>query len=124
MSQVALSVSFEYLCYYGYSSINNISNAGIDFRRQNLTSIDVRFWRLRSVPALKGLDHNPYFINVASCGSWGAMDDYYDGHQCVSASFIVGMAAGLGALIILILVCIIIWLANDRNKMAKQLGSE
>ena len=30
-------------------------SAGIDFRRQNLTSIDVRFCRLKSVPALKGL---------------------------------------------------------------------
>ena len=27
----------------------------IDFRRQNLTSTDVRFWRLKSVPALRGL---------------------------------------------------------------------
>ena len=26
--------------------------AGIDFRRQNLTSTDVRFWRLKSIPAL------------------------------------------------------------------------
>ena len=28
-------------------------SAGTDFSRQNLTSIDVRFWRLRSTPALK-----------------------------------------------------------------------
>ena len=28
---------------------------GIDFRRQNLTSTDVRFWRLKSIPALQGL---------------------------------------------------------------------
>ena len=27
----------------------------MDFRRQNLTSMDVRFWRLKSIPALKGL---------------------------------------------------------------------
>ena len=27
-------------------------NAGIDFSRQNLTSVDVRFWRLKSIPAL------------------------------------------------------------------------
>ena len=26
-------------------------SAGIDFKRQNLTSTDVRFWRLKSVPA-------------------------------------------------------------------------
>ena len=28
-------------------------SAEIDFRRQNLTSIDVRFWRLKSTPALQ-----------------------------------------------------------------------
>ena len=28
---------------------------GCDIRRQNLTSADVRLWRLKSVPALKGL---------------------------------------------------------------------
>ena len=27
-------------------------SAGIDFSRQNLTSVDVRFWRLKSIPAL------------------------------------------------------------------------
>ena len=27
-------------------------SAGIDFSRQNLTSTDVRFWRLKSIPAL------------------------------------------------------------------------
>ena len=32
----------------------NHSSAGTDFSRQNLTSLDVRFWRLKSVPALKG----------------------------------------------------------------------
>ena len=35
--------------------IFNSFSAGIDFRRQNLTSADVRFWRLNSFPALKGL---------------------------------------------------------------------
>ena len=38
----------------GLSHINPFS-AGIDFRRQNLTSIEVRFWRLKSIPALKEL---------------------------------------------------------------------
>ena len=27
-------------------------SAGTDFRRQNLTSVAVRFWRLKSIPAL------------------------------------------------------------------------
>ena len=30
----------------------NPYSAGIDFSRQNLTSVDVRFWRLKSTPAL------------------------------------------------------------------------
>ena len=28
-------------------------SAGTDFRRHNLTSVDVRLWRLKSIPALK-----------------------------------------------------------------------
>ena len=30
----------------------NPYSAGIDFSRQNLTSVDVRFWRLKSIHAL------------------------------------------------------------------------
>ena len=30
----------------------NPYSAGIDFSRQNLTSVDVRFWPLKSIPAL------------------------------------------------------------------------
>ena len=30
----------------------NPYSAGIDFSRQDLTSVDVRFWRLKSIPAL------------------------------------------------------------------------
>ena len=44
--------------YYWSTAIRNICNsfsAGTFFRRQNLTSLDVRFWRLKTVPALKGL---------------------------------------------------------------------
>ena len=37
--------SFEYLCY-GSTVITNNFSAESYFRRQNLTSIDVRFWRL------------------------------------------------------------------------------
>ena len=39
-----------YKYFYSYS-------AGIDFSRQNLTSTDVRFWRLKSIPA------NIFWIN-------------------------------------------------------------
>ena len=31
----------------------NPYSAGIDFTRPNLTSVDVRFWRLKSIPVLK-----------------------------------------------------------------------
>ena len=37
-----------------YIYIISFSTGG-DFRRQNLTSTDVRFWHLKSIPALKGL---------------------------------------------------------------------
>ena len=30
----------------------NPYSAGMDFSRQNLTSVDVRFWQLKSIPAL------------------------------------------------------------------------
>ena len=39
-------------------------SAGIVFIRQNLTSSDVRFWRINTVPALKGL--NIYTITCYS----------------------------------------------------------
>ena len=51
MSSSALSDSFEYLCYQ-YKYVDSYS-AGIYFSRQNLTST---FWRLKSIPALYGLD--------------------------------------------------------------------
>ena len=35
-----------------YTNIFNPYSEGIDFSRQNLTSVDVRFWRLKSIPAL------------------------------------------------------------------------
>ena len=40
MSELDLSASFEYLCY-GFNSFS----VGIVFRRQNMTSKDVRFWK-------------------------------------------------------------------------------
>ena len=36
----------------------NSSDAGIDFRCQILTSMDVRIRRLKSIPALKGLSYH------------------------------------------------------------------
>ena len=39
----------------GYRRDNQMDpfSAGTVFRRQNLTSVDVRFWRLKTIPALK-----------------------------------------------------------------------
>ena len=48
---LSLSASYEYICYGSTARI--LFCAEIDFRRQILTSIDVRIWRLKSVPALK-----------------------------------------------------------------------
>ena len=39
----------------GHYNLFNSFWAGTVFIRQNLTSIDVRFWRMKTVPALKGL---------------------------------------------------------------------
>ena len=38
----------------GHYNIFNAFRAGIVFRRQNLPSIDVRFWRVKTVPRWKG----------------------------------------------------------------------
>ena len=40
------------LWVYGHYNYVYSFSAGVDFRRQNLTSADVRFWRLKSIPAL------------------------------------------------------------------------
>ena len=39
---------------FSVQTFHNINpySAGIDFSRQNLTSVDVSFWRLKSIPAL------------------------------------------------------------------------
>ena len=40
------------LSYTYIYDVNNPYSTGIDFSCQNLTSADVRFWRLKSIPAL------------------------------------------------------------------------
>ena len=51
-----LSIRFEYLCYAPTAiTIYHSFSAGINFRQQNLTAIDIRFRRLKTVPVLKGL---------------------------------------------------------------------
>ena len=56
MFSLSVPVPFKYLCqgvYGHYNSFNSFS-AGIDFKRRNETYVDVKFWRLKSLPALKG----------------------------------------------------------------------
>ena len=54
---INVSYSFENLCYGSTAILNIFSSysAWTDFRCQNLTSTDVRFWRLKSIPGLEGL---------------------------------------------------------------------
>ena len=40
------------LCVYGHYKYFYVYSAEIDFSRQNVTSTDVTFWRLKSIPAL------------------------------------------------------------------------
>ena len=44
------------LWVYGQRILFTLSMREVESRRQNLTSMDVRFWRLKSVPALKMLN--------------------------------------------------------------------
>ena len=46
------------LWVYDHWKYFDFFSAGIVFIRQNLTSIDVRFWRIKTVPVLKGLKPN------------------------------------------------------------------
>ena len=39
---------------YGHYKKHDFFSVGVNFRRQNLTSVDVRFWRLKTIPTLKG----------------------------------------------------------------------
>ena len=57
MKRNVLWVYGHYKYVYSYS-------AGIDFSRQNLTSTDVRFWRLKSVPALKELKQDKCYTVI------------------------------------------------------------
>ena len=66
----------------------NPYSAGIDFRHQNLTSVDFRFWHLKSIPTLKRVKKwkesgfRPplctYRLNWARRTSWGWWDDWDD----------------------------------------------
>ena len=51
-----LYILIHMLLVYGYYKHFNSFSAGTVFMRRNLTSVDVRFWRIKTVPALKGLN--------------------------------------------------------------------
>ena len=45
--------NFKWVKFEFYNVALNTYSAMINSRRQNLTSVGVRFWRLKSIPALK-----------------------------------------------------------------------
>ena len=51
------------LWVYGHYKYFNSFSAGTVFIRQNLTSVDVRFWRIKTVPALKGLTRHSLVLS-------------------------------------------------------------
>ena len=53
------------LLVYGRYKYLNYFSVGNDFIRQNLTSTDVRFWRIKSFPALKGLNYIILFYKLS-----------------------------------------------------------
>ena len=78
MTEAQLSgVKVECAKLSGYPIIHNYSfSAGIDFSRQNLTSVDVRFWRLKSVPALTGLTGQSARYFILFCFCWQLWDEF------------------------------------------------
>ena len=56
--EIIINVLFSFFIWilmlwdYDHYKYFNSYSAGIDFSRQNLTSTDLRFWRLKSIPAL------------------------------------------------------------------------
>ena len=58
------------LWVYGHYKYVDSYSAGIDFRRRNLTSKNVRFWRVKTVPALQGWD-----IELMLAGCWASVID-------------------------------------------------
>ena len=70
-SGMCQTVWIPYNTYHSYSF-----SAGIDFSRQNLTSVDVRFWRLKSVPALTGLNGQTARYFILFCFCWQLWDEF------------------------------------------------
>ena len=69
---------------YGYYKYVYSYSVGIDFRRQNLTSTDVRFWRLKSIPALQGLSPQNSYLPLPCLHQDAVFDvlvDYLDNHS-------------------------------------------
>ena len=63
MINVLSFILIPMLWLHGHYKYCHSYSAWIDFRRQNLTSIDVRFWRLKSIHAMWGL------TNIEFCTS-------------------------------------------------------
>ena len=69
------------LWVYGHSKYFNYFSTGTVFKRQNLTSTYVRCWRIKTVPALKGLiylEGNCYFSSNTNV--WTKFCDFFGDH--------------------------------------------
>ena len=82
------------LWVYGHYNLFNSFSIGTVFRRQNLTSIDVRFWRLKTFPALKWVNNwwFPTFITfgyqvVVWLSGLMRQDDLHEPMRTTSAWF-------------------------------------
>ena len=84
--EIIIKVLFSSFCFiwipmlwvYGHYKYFNSYSAAIVFTRQNLTSVDVRrFWRIKTVPALRGLEKcfQFTFYRVVFCLPWFSHSD-------------------------------------------------
>ena len=73
------------LCVCGYYEYLYSYSAWIDSRRQNLTSTDVRFWRLESIAAPWGLWSSQNISTFSSCQRWTGT---YSGHFYSKCNFV------------------------------------
>ena len=73
-------------CSLVYKSFNSFS-AGIVFIHQNLTSTDVKFWRIKTIPALKGLIAGNDSNHYAAVQSQKVVSAYFIGKQILPFGF-------------------------------------
>ena len=77
--------------WWAYGHFISVS-AGTDFRHQNLTSLDVRFWRLKTVPEPKGLSPGCGYLQPEGCCESGQSK-----HNVGQGNFLHNFSAGVGS---------------------------